>query len=61
LPSSEQTDRLAATLRGFVFGAIFAATGRLWMPMFAHAAFDVTALAIIYWDVESKVAHLVFK
>ncbi len=50
-----------AAITGLVFGAIFAATGRLWMPMFAHAAFDVTALAMIYWDVESKVAHLVFK
>jgi uncharacterized protein len=50
-----------AAITGLVFGAIFAATGRLWMPMFAHAAFDVTAIALIYWDVESKVAHLVFK
>lgn len=31
------------------------------MLMFAHAAFDLTALAIIYWDVESEVARLVFK
>ena len=50
-----------AAITGLVFGAIFAATGRLWMPMFAHAAFDLTAIALIYWDVESKVAHLVFK
>jgi len=27
----------------------------------AHAAFDLTALGIIYWDVEAKVAHLIFK
>ena len=39
----------------------FAITGRIWMLMIAHAAFDLTALAIIYWDVESRVAHLVFK
>jgi hypothetical protein len=26
-----------------------------------HAAFDLTALAIIYWDLESKVAHLLFR
>jgi len=36
-------------------------TGRIWGLMFAHAAFDLTALAIIYWDVESKVAHSLFK
>ena len=29
--------------------------------MFAHAAFDLTALAIIYWDLEFDVAHLVFQ
>ncbi len=28
--------------------------------MVAHAAFDLTALAIIYWNLESRVAHLVF-
>lgn len=50
-----------ATIVGLVFGTIFAVTGRIWMLMIAHAAFDLTALAIIYWDVESMVAHLVFK
>jgi membrane protease YdiL (CAAX protease family) len=49
-----------AVFTGLVFGSIFAATGRLWMLMWAHAAFDVMALAIIYWDVEKEVAHLVF-
>jgi uncharacterized protein len=46
---------------GLVFGTIFAITGRIWMLMFAHAAFDVTAVAMIYWNLESEVAHLVFK
>ena len=50
-----------ATITGLVFGTIFAVTGQLWMIMCAHAAFDVAAVAIIYWDVESAVAHLVFK
>jgi hypothetical protein len=27
----------------------------------AHSAFDLTAPAIIYWNLESYVAHLVFK
>jgi CAAX protease family protein len=56
LPGVEQ-----ATITGLVFGTIFAVTGRIWIPMFAHAAFDLTALAIIYWNVESTVAHLIFK
>lgn len=50
-----------ATIVGLVFGTIFAVTGRIWMLMFAHAAFDVTAVALIYWSLESDVAHLVFK
>jgi membrane protease YdiL (CAAX protease family) len=50
-----------ATIVGLAFGTIFALTGRIWMLMFAHAAFDLTALAIIYWNLENEVAHLVFK
>jgi len=50
-----------ATLVGLVYGAIFAITGRIFMLMCAHAAFDLTALAMIYWNLESSVAHLVFK
>ena len=50
-----------ATIVGLVFGAIFALTGRLWLLIVAHAAFDLTAVAIIYWDLETKVAHLFFK
>jgi CAAX protease family protein len=56
LPGVEQ-----ALFTGFVFGAIFAATGRLWMLMCAHAAFDLTALAIIYWNLELDIAHSVFR
>jgi membrane protease YdiL (CAAX protease family) len=50
-----------AAIFGLVFGTIFAAKGRLWMLMCAHAAFDLTAYAIIYWNLESTVAHLVFR
>ncbi len=56
LPGVEQ-----ATITGLVFGRIFAMTGRLWGLIFAHAAFDLTALAIIYWDAEPAVAHFVFR
>jgi membrane protease YdiL (CAAX protease family) len=45
---------------GLVFGTIYAIAGRLWMLMWAHAAFDLTALAIIYWDLETEVARLIF-
>ena len=50
-----------ATITGLVFGAIFAVTGQVWMLMCAHAAFDLTAIAIIYWNLESDLAHLLFK
>ena len=50
-----------ATIAGVVYGTIFAVTGRIWALMCAHAAFDLTAVAIIYWDLESSVAHFVFK
>ena len=50
-----------AAITGLVFGVIFAATGSLFPLMVAHAAFDLTAVAIIYWNLEDKVAHLVFK
>lgn len=50
-----------AALVGLMFGTVFAVTGRIWMLMCAHAAFDLTALAIIYWNLETAVAHLVLK
>jgi membrane protease YdiL (CAAX protease family) len=56
LAGSEQ-----AMITGLVFGTIFARTGRIFFPMVAHAAFDLTALAFIYWNLESDVAHLIFK
>lgn len=49
-----------ATIVGLVFGTIFAVTRRLPMLMIAHAAFDVTAVALIYWKLETPVAHWFF-
>lgn len=56
LPGVEQ-----ALITGLTFGTIFAVTGRIFILMIAHAAFDLTALAMIYWNFETSVAHLVFK
>jgi membrane protease YdiL (CAAX protease family) len=50
-----------ATVTGLVFGTIFAIRGRIFMLMIAHAAFDLVALALIYWNLESQVAHFFFK
>jgi membrane protease YdiL (CAAX protease family) len=49
-----------AAIVGLAYGTIFAITGRLWMLMVAHAAFDITAVAIIYWGLETRVAHILF-
>jgi membrane protease YdiL (CAAX protease family) len=56
IPGVEQ-----ALITGSVFGTIFALTGRIFLLMVAHAAFDLMALAIIYWDFEPAVAHFFFK
>ena len=56
IPGVEQ-----AAITGLVFGTIFARTGRIFFLMVAHAAFDLAALAMIYWDFESAVAHFFFK
>lgn len=48
------------TIVGLLFGAIFAASGQLWLLIIAHAAFDLTAVAIIYWDWEEPLARLFF-
>ncbi len=61
IPSQGLAGAEQAVVTGLVFGAIFAATGQIWMLMCAHAAFDLTALSLIYWDVESKVAHWFLK
>jgi hypothetical protein len=50
-----------AIITGLVFGTIFSITGRIWPLVFAHAAFDLAAVFIIYWNLESYLAHLLFK
>jgi uncharacterized protein len=50
-----------ATITGLAFGTFYAATGRLWPIVIAHAAFDVTAVGIIYAGLETTVAHGFFR
>jgi len=50
-----------AALNGVILGTIFASTGNLWFPIFAHAAFDVTAVLIIYAGLERSVANWFFR
>lgn len=46
---------------GLVFSTVFAVTGRIFLLMIAHVAFDLAAYAMIYWDWETAVAHFFFK
>jgi membrane protease YdiL (CAAX protease family) len=55
LPGTEQ-----ALVTGLIFGSIFAVTGQLFILMIAHAAFDLTALWMIYYGLETRIAHLIF-
>lgn len=55
LPGVEQ-----AFCTGLIFGSIFAVTGQIFTLMIAHAAFDLTALWMIYYGLETRVAHLIF-
>ena len=56
IPGAEQ-----ALVVGIVLGSIFAVTGRIFMLMVAHTAFDLTALWMIYYDLETPIAHFIFK
>lgn len=56
VPGMEQ-----ALLTGLIFGSIFAITGQIFTLMIAHAAFDLTALWMIYYGFETRIAHLIFK
>jgi membrane protease YdiL (CAAX protease family) len=50
-----------ALLVGLIFGTIFALTRQIYFLIIAHAAFDIIAVAIIYYDLEMEVAHFIFK
>lgn len=50
-----------AAIVGLTFGTVFAMTGRLYLLMIAHVAFDLAAYAMIYWEWETAVAHFFFK
>jgi uncharacterized protein len=50
-----------AAVTGLVFGTLFATMRQIWTVMIIHAAFDLAAVAIIYWNLESAVAHFFFK
>ena len=61
LPEQGVHGAAQATITGLVMGTIYARTGNLWLPVVAHAAFNVVAVFIIYWGLESRIAHAFFR
>jgi membrane protease YdiL (CAAX protease family) len=55
IPGVEQ-----ASMTGLVLGGLYAWRKQIWLPMIVHAGYDLTAIAIIYFDWEEAVARLVF-
>ncbi|HJU72233.1 MAG TPA: CPBP family intramembrane glutamic endopeptidase [Gemmatimonadaceae bacterium] len=49
------------TIVGVVYGTVYSLTQRIWPLVIAHAAFDITAVALIYWNVETEVAQFIFR
>lgn len=50
-----------AFIVGFTFAVIYSRTQKLYFLMIAHAVYDLSALGLIYWNIEVKVAHLFFQ
>lgn len=49
-----------AAFTGLAFGTIYAVTGRLWLPMVVHSTYNITAVLMIYYGLEEKVANWLF-
>jgi uncharacterized protein len=50
-----------ATITGLAFGAAYLRIGSIWPVMVAHAAFDVVAVLIIYWNLEGPIGRLLLR
>jgi hypothetical protein len=50
-----------AAVTGLVFALLYLSTRQLWIPMVVHAAFDLTAVVLIFMGWESAIAHLFFR
>jgi len=50
-----------ATMTGLVFGFTYARMRTIWPVMVAHAAFDVAATLMIYWNLEEPIGQLLLR
>ena len=49
-----------ALITGTVFALIYVFSRSIWPSIIAHASFDLSAVAMIYFQVEAAVAHSVY-
>lgn len=56
LQSQNVYGAIHSTILGLVFGSIYAARGQLFFLMIVHAAYDLLALVLIYFNLEREVA-----
>jgi CAAX protease family protein len=60
-PSQRWMGVQQAFLVGLIVGGTYAATRRIWPLIVLHAAFDVFAVLLIYFDLETAVARSIFR
>jgi uncharacterized protein len=60
IPEQGPYGAVQALFTGLTFGTVYAVTRRLWLPMVIHAAFDVTAVLLIYFNLEARLAGSLF-
>ena len=60
LPEQHLFGAVQALLVGVVVGTIYARTREIWLPVILHAVFDVVAVFIVYFGLETRFAHLFF-
>ena len=50
-----------SAISGLAFASMFACSRNLWSPIIAHITFNLTSVALIYWDLEEAAARVVFR
>ena len=60
-PDQRLPGAIQAVFTGLIFGATYARIKSIWPVMVAHAAFDVAAVMMIYWNLEDPIGRLFFR
>ena len=60
IPEQHLAGAQQALFVGFAYAMMYLLSGTLWLGICAHAAFDLTAVAMIYFNLEASIAHSIF-